>query len=328
MEFIRMFNKKIISFSAVFMALLSLNTLSAEVDNPFRKALEITNKHMPNALGTMWQSEHLIWRAQLFNAACNQNTQPIQYAINAGFLLVNQYIIDQAITSNALIDENTRLILQDSNKLYYKVFTKIYSYAYTRRLQIIQQYQPEITNDLCAHAETASQQYPADEVPMLPWQITNQVEFMPWRADLFSMRTVNNYFVAAFINQQKRFAHVIDAKIYAQMHRDEKLASTFSELTDSYQYQALLMNEITQVYNQANDNALSDKLWRASYAQEAIVLASQAYKLATVSALMQIKALYPERYQQIESHMSSYIKLQMARLGEDKVQLNKAFNAR
>lgn len=328
MEFIKLLHKKIISFSAVFIALISLNVFSIGADNPFRKALEITNKHMPKAFLAMWQNDHLIWRAQLFNAACSENTQSIQYAINAGFPLVNQYIIDQAITGGELIDENARLILQDSNKLYYKLFSKVYAYGYTRRLQIIQQYQPEISADLCAHAQSAAQQYPADEVPMLAWQITNQMEFMPWRADLFSMRTVNNYFFTAFTNQQKRFAHVIDAQIYAQMHQDEKATSAFSEITNNYQYDTLLLREIAKAYNQANDNVLPDKLWRASYAQEASVWAAQAYKLATVSALMQIKALYPERYQQIESHMSRYIKLQMARLDNDKVRLNKAFNAR
>jgi len=331
-----MIKPQAILFSVVFMTLFSTNILADVTSNPFKNSLAITKKNLPNALGAMWQSEHLIWRAQLFNAACRQNLQPIKYAVNAGFPLVNQYITDQGVINgelnqgadDALTDANATFILHDTNKVAYQIFSEVYAYAYVRRLRIIQQFHPEISAELCAHAEKTSQQYPVDAVSTLPWQITNQTEFKTWRADLFSMRIVNKYFVTAFINRQKAFAHLIDAEIYAMMQGDEKAVSAFSEISESYQYQALLMNEITQAYQQAKGKKIPAKLWHASYGQEASTWASQAYKLATVSALMQIKTLYPDLYQRIETHAISYIKLQLSNIDESKSQLNEAFNTR
>jgi hypothetical protein len=321
-----MINKKVVSFSAIFMVLVSLNVFAGVTDNPFRKSREITNIYLPKAILTMWQSEHLIWRAQLFNRACAENTQAVKHAINAGFTLVNQVIIDQAIINHQLIDENAKLILQDSNKLYYQIFSRVYAYAYTKRLRIIQQYYPEISADLCAHAKTISQQYPSDDLPIIPWQRTDQTEFKAWRADLFSMRVVNQYFVSAFIKHQQPFAHIIDAEIYAIMQQDEEAISAFSALSDSYQYNHLLMKEITQAYSEVKGKKLPDQLWRARYAQAANLSAKYAYKLATISALRQIRALYPELYQRIETHAISYVELQLSTLQVSKAQLNKAFN--
>lgn len=310
------------------MTLLSLNALAEISANPFRASVKITAKYIPKAIVTMWQSEHLIWRAQLFNAACGGNTQAVKHAINASFSLVNQVIIDQAIINHELIDKNAKLILQDSNKLYYRIFSRVYAYAYTKRLRIIQQYHPEVSADLCAHAEKISQQYPPDNLPILPWQITHQTGFKAWQADLFSMRVVNWHFVTAFINRQKSFAHIMDAEIYAMMQQDKKAISAFADISASYQYKHLLMKEITQAYRQVKGKKLPDKLWRASYAQAASLLANHAYKLATMSALTQIKALYPELYQGIETHASRYIKLQLSNLPASKLQLDKVFNRR
>jgi hypothetical protein len=317
-----MINKRTVNISAMFMVLMSLNVFAGVTDNPFRKSLEITKAYLPKAILTMWQSEHLIWRAQLFNRACGENTQAVNHAINAGFPLVNQVIIDQAIINHQLIDENAKLILQDSNKLYYQIFSRVYAYAYAERLRIIQQYYPEISADLCAHAKIIAQQYPPDDLPIVPWQLTEQSDFKVWRADLFSMRVVNQHFVAAFIKRQQPFAHIIDAEIYAMMQQDKKAISAFSTLSNSYQYNHLLMKEITQ----AHSKKLPDELWRAGYAQTANLSATHAYKLATISALRQIRALYPKLYQRIETHAISYVKLQLSRLQESKSQLNEAFN--
>ena len=321
-----MIKKYIISLSVVAIILLPLNVLAKTSANPFRTAVKITTKYMPKAIITMWQSEYMIWRAQLFSTACGGNTQSVKHAINAGFSLVNQAIIDQAIINHELIDENAKLTLQNSNKLYYHIFSRVYAYAYIKRLRIIQQYHSEVNTDLCAYAETISQQYRSDELPILPWKITHQTASKAWQADLFSMRVVNQHFVAAFINRQKSFAHIIDAEIYAMMQQDEKAMSAFSDISHSYQYENLLMQKIAQAYSQVKGKELPNKLWRASYAQSANLWASQAYKMATISALMQIKALYPELYQDIETHALSYIKLQLSTLQASKLQLNKAFN--
>ena len=322
MEFIQMIKKHAISLCALFTTLFTLNVLAEVVTNPFRQSVDLTKKYMPQAMAAMWQSEHLIWRAQLFNAACKQDFRPVNYAINAGFPLVNQYIIDQAIMAGDLPDKKSSLILQDSNKLYYKIFSEVYSYAYIKRLRIIQHFHPAITTDLCTFAEKSVEKYRAVHLPILPWQITNQAEFKTWRADLFSMRVVNKHFFDAFIKRLEPFAHIVDAEIYAWIQQDKPVMSAFSILSNNAKYDDLLMNEIEQVYRQAGDKALPNKLWRASYAQDADLWASQAYKLATVSALMQTKTLFPELYQDIETHTISYIKLQLSRLEASKQQLN------
>ena len=41
---------------------------------------------------------------------------------------------------------------------------------------------------------------------------------------------------------------------------------------------------------------------------------------------MQIKELYPKVFPKIEAHMTSYIKLQLSTLEQDKNRLNEAFN--
>ncbi|MBA6389782.1 hypothetical protein H4J38_03200 [Colwellia sp. BRX10-3] len=322
-----MLTKKIIHYGAVLIALFTLNVLAEPADNPYRKSLDITKKYLPEAIAAMWQSEYLVWRAQLFNSACSQNQQAVKNTINSSFPLFNQYIIDQAIINKTLTDDSEKLILQNSNKLYYLIFSEVYAFAYKKRLQIIKQYHPEITLDLCTHAKKSSQQYPAYEQAIMPWQTTNQLEVNTWRAELFSMRTVNKYFINAFMTRQKPFANIIDAEIYARIQQDEKAIIAFTDISESYRYGALLMKEIAKAYTKTKGRELPDKLWRPIYAQEASLLASRAYKLATVSALMQLKALYPELSPRIEAHMLSYVKLQLSTLDQDKKRLSKAFNA-
>jgi hypothetical protein len=80
-----MINKNVINFGAVIIALFSLGVLAVAADNPFRKSLDITKNYLPKAFVAMWQSEHLIWRAQLFKAACSQNTQPVNMPLVQAF---------------------------------------------------------------------------------------------------------------------------------------------------------------------------------------------------------------------------------------------------
>ena len=159
-----------IYFSVVLVATVTLNVSAQVTDNPFRNSLEITEKYLPKALKSMWQSEYLVWRAQLFNSACSEQSLGVSSVINSSFGLFNQFIIDQVIMNKELASDNEQLILQDSNKLYYLLFSKIYASAYKKRLQIIKQYHPDISAELCQHALTLAKQYPADEQPILPWQ--------------------------------------------------------------------------------------------------------------------------------------------------------------
>ena len=322
-----MINNKTILLSTVFIVFVSISLPTEATDNPFRKASAITKKYLPQAFKAMWQSEYLVWRAQLFNSACSQKQLGVSNAISSGFPLFNQYIIDQAIMNEELSDDNDKLLLQNTNKLHYLTFSKIYAFAYKRRLEVIQHYHPDITSKLCQHAATTSKQYPADERPMLPWKTNHLTQQNVWRADLFSMRVVNKYFTSAFIERQAPFANIIDAEIYARIAQDEQAIIALTEISEGYQYGTLLMKNINKAYKKATNKPLTDKYWRPIYAQDASMLASQAYKLATISALMQIKALYPELTSRIETHMSSYIKLQLSTLDENKMRLSAAYNA-
>ena len=326
MEFKKMIKNKLIYFSVVLVATVTLNVSAQVTANPFRNSLEITEKYLPKALKSMWQSEYLVWRAQLFNSACSEQSLGVLSVINSSFGLFNQFIIDQAIMNTELASDNGQLILQDSNKLYYLLFSKIYASAYIKRLQIIKQYHPDISAELCQHALTLAKQYPADEQPILPWQTTQKAEGNTWRTDLFSMRVVYKHFITAFFDRQKPFAEIIDAEIYAIIAKDKKAILAFSDLSDSYKYSAVLMNNIDKAYEKRTGTSLTDKNYQPIYAQTASMVATQAYRLGTISALMQIKALYPEEFPKIEAHMTSYIKLQLSTLEQDKQRLNEVFS--
>ena len=326
MEFKKMIKNKLIQFGTALVATVVISVSAQVNDNPFRNSLEITQKYLPKALKSMWQREYLVWRAQLFNSACSEKKLGVSGVINSSFGLFNQYIIDQAIMNKELANDNEQLILQDSNKLYYLLFSQIYASAYQKRLQIIKQYHPDISVELCQHALTLAEQYPADEQPILPWQITQKAEENTWQADLFSMRVVYKHFITAFYDRQKPFADIIDAEIYARISEDDKAIITFSEIRNSYKYAVILMNNINKTYQQRTGKSLSDSNYQPIYAQRASIVATQAYRLGTVSALMQIKELYPKVFPKIEAHMTSYIKLQLSTLEQDKNRLNEAFN--
>ena len=321
-----MIKNKLIYFSVVLVASVTLNVSAQVTDNPFRNSLEITKKYLPKALKSMWQSEYLVWRAQLFNSACSEQSLGASSVINSSFGLFNQFIIDQAIMNKELASETGQSILQDSNKLYYLLFSKIYASAYKKRLQIIKQYHPDISVELCRHALTLAKQYPADEQPLLPWQTTQKAEGSAWRADLFSMRVVYKHFIAAFFDRQKSFVEIIDAEIYAIIVNDKKATLAFSEMSDSYKYSAILMKNIDTAFEKRTGASLTDKNYLPIYAQTASMIATQAYRLGTVSALRQIKALYPEKFPKIEAHMTSYIKLQLSKLAQYEQRLNEAFS--
>ena len=192
MEFKKMIKNKLIQLGTALVASVAISVSAQVNDNPFRHTLEITQKYLPKALKSMWQSEHLVWRAQLFNSACNEQALGVSSVINASFGLFNQYIIDQAIMNKELANDDEQLILQDSNKLYYLLFSQIYTSAYKKRLQIIKQYYPDISEELCLHALTLAEKYPTDDQPILPWQSTEKAEKNTWRADLFSMRVLSS----------------------------------------------------------------------------------------------------------------------------------------
>ena len=96
-----MINNKTILLSTVFIVFVSISLPTEATDNPFRKASAITKKYLPQAFKAMWQSEYLVWRAQLFNSACSQKQLGVSNAINSSFPLFNQYIIDQAIMNES-----------------------------------------------------------------------------------------------------------------------------------------------------------------------------------------------------------------------------------
>ena len=326
MEFKKMIKNKLIQLGTASVASVAISVSAQVNDNPFRHSLEITQKYLPKALKSMWQSEHLVWRAQLFNSACNEQALGVSSVINASFGLFNQYIIDQAIMNKELANDDEQLILQDSNKLYYLLFSQIYTSAYKKRLQIIKQYYPDISEELCLHALTLAEKYPTDDQPILPWQSTEKAEKNTWRADLFSMRVVYKHFIKAFYDRQKSFAEIIDAELYAIITEDKKATLALSDISYSHQYSALLMNNINKAYQKRTGKNLTDKNYQPIYAQTASMVATQAYRLGTFSALMQIKELYPEIFPKIEAHMTDYIKLQLSALAQDKNRLNAAFN--
>lgn len=328
-----MIKKQFIGISMIFVMLMSNHVMANAVSNPIKNSLAITEKYMPKAFAAMWQSEHLLWRAQLFKSACDNNNPSLKYALNAGFPLVEQFIYDQALINGdfnyndrpnlapALTDEATASILHDTNKLYYRIFSDIFAYGYISRLQIVQHFHPEISIDLCSHAKKIASEHPIDEVAISPWKTKKNVAFESWQVDLFSVSVLSKYFSAAYIARQKPFAHIIDAKIYAMMQQNEPAEKAFSTLTNSYEYSRLLVQEITQAHNDDKGEILPKHQWRATYAFDANVWATQAYTLATISALRQVNELYPELTKRIEAHKESYIALQLTALDESKRQL-------
>ena len=318
----------------IFVMLMSSHAMANAVSSPIKNSLAITQKYMPKAFAAMWQSEHLLWRAQLFKSACDKNNQSLKYVFNSAFPLIHQFISDQVVINaefsqvpnlaigNELTDETAANILHDTNKLYYRVFSEAFAYGYIRRLQIVQHFHPEVSIDLCSHAKKIASEHPIDEVAMSSWQVTESAEFEAWQSDLFSMSVLSKYFSAAYIARQKTFAHIIDAKIYAMMQLNEQAEKAFSTLTNSYEYSRLLLKEISQAYKDDKGELLPKQYWRAEYAFDANVWATQAYTLATVSALRQINELYPELTTRIETHREGYIALQLMALDASKRQLD------
>lgn len=300
--------------------------VESTLENPLRKALELSDKYMPKALINMWQTEHLTWRAQLFGAACGNKLKKYRVVSNASYRLVNDFIIDQAIINDGLSDVKTTLALHDISKLHYRIFSEIYGYAYIRRLRLIQHYHPEVKLPLCQYAEEMSKKFPVDDMPTLPWKVTNLNDFSAFKADLFSMSVLNRYFIPAFINRQKPFSHIIDAKIYAQILENKAAVFAFTDFTISYKYRQLLINEISKVYKQKEDRDLNTQSLRFHYIQTASRWAEQAYGLATASALMQVKAKYPDHYQKIKAHMNSYLNLKLSGIGKSEIKLAEIFN--
>ena len=318
----------------IFVMLMSNHVMANAVSNPIKNSLAITQKYMPKAFAVMWQSEHLLWRAQLFKSACDKNNQSLKYVFNSAFPLIHQFISDQALINaesnqmpnvakgNELTDEIAANILHDTNKLYYRVFSEAFAYGYIRRLQIVQHFHPDVSDDLCLHAKKIALEHPIDEVQLSPWQVTETAGFEAWQADFFSMIIINKYFISAFIERQKPFAHIIDAKIYAMMQPNEQAENAFSTMSNSYEYSRLLLKEITQAFNDDKGELLPKKYWRAEYAFDANVWATQAYTLATISALRQVNELYPELTTRIETHREGYIALQLMELDASKRQLD------
>ena len=310
-----------------YLALIAIATLLLPSyvlakENPFIQAMALTTKYMPDAVVKMWESEHLTWRAQLLDAACTHNFHGINQEIAASFPLVHNYIIDQAILNGELSDDGVKLALQDAAKLHYKIYSSAYRYGYTYRVNVLQEYHPDINPALCDNANVLAKHYPADSAPILPWQHTGSLKNEPWRANIFAMRIINKRFFPAYLARQRQFGHLIDAQIYALMTNDLKVYDTFAEVTGSNAFQDLLTDEMAKAYKLARNKVLPNSPWVAIYSKKAEGWAIQAYVQSTISALKRVEEKYPKIYQDIKHHMESYIDLQLNGLEADKVKIN------
>lgn len=274
-------------------------------DNPFVKATHLVNQYLPQAISQMWQSEHLSWRAQLFNARCNNDHQPLKDEINASFVLVHDYIADQSILNGELTDELTKFAVHDTAKLHYLIFTNLYRFGYLRRLEIIQHYHPQVNPRLCEYANQMSRDYPADTGVTLPWKIIDKSAETAWNKDISALRYLNRHFTQAFINHQRKYAHITDAKIYARILDNRTAFAAFDNVVSDYDYQKLFIESLTDNEQQAASISFT------VYARKLKKLSDQAYTLATASVLAHIREYYPDVYPDVEHHMRSYIELQL-----------------
>jgi hypothetical protein len=315
-------NKIKISLGLIAIVILSISQYAFAKVNPFNQAMALTIKYMPAAVVNMWETEHLTWRAQLLYAGCTNDFYGINQEINASFSLVHDYIIDQAILNGELSDENVKLALQDAAKLHYKIYSSAYRYGYVYRLKILQKFHPDINPVLCDGAKELSEQYLADDAPILPWQHIGNLRGEEWRANIFAMRVMNKRFLSAYIARQQQFGHIIDAQIYALMKNDTKVYDAFAEVSGSYAFQHLLSDKISQAYNLARNKKLPNSPWLSIYTKKAAGWATQAYVQSTISVLKRVKEKQPEIYQEIKQHMDSYIELQLNKLEADKERIN------
>jgi hypothetical protein len=311
-------NKIKVSLVLIATIMLSISQDALAKVNPFNQAFLLTTKYMPAAVVKMWETEHLTWRAQLLHAGCTNDFKAINQEINASFSLVHDYILDQAILNGELSDEDVKFALQDVAKLHYKIYSSAYRYGYVYRLKVLQKFHPDINPGLCDDAKKMSAQYFADETPILPWQHTGSLRNEKWRANIFAMRIMNKRFFPAYLARQRQFGYIIDAQIYALMKNDIKAYGLFTEVTGSYAFQNLLLDEIAKSYELKKNKKLQNSPWLAIYTKKAADWATQAYVQSTISALKRVDEKQPQLYQNIKRHMDSFVDLQLSRLEADK----------
>lgn len=292
--------------------------------NPFIKAMFLSNKHMADAVVNMWSTESQSWRAQLFQAACTDDFTAINQEIAASYSLVHDHILDQAILNGELITEDDKKALADMAKLHYKIYSSAYRYGYIYRLKVIQKFHPEINPEFCRDAEQLSQQFPSDSAVFLPWHHTGNLRNEKWRENILAMRIINKRLFPAYVKRQQQYSHLVDAQIYAMINDDKNSYVAFSEIIKSQDYKDLLMTEIAQAREFATNKKLPKSPWLAAYLNKAETWLWQAYAQSTISALRRIEEKYPEVYLDIKQHMGSYIELQLSVLEADKEQIKQS----
>lgn len=306
----------ILLFSAVFVSQTAFAS-----SNPFVQAMTLSNKYMRGAVISMWNSEHLSWRAQLFQAACTDDFTEINHEIAASFTLVHDKIIDQAILNGELITEDEKAALADMAKLHYKIYSSAYRYGYIYRLKVIQKHYPEINPEFCIDAEEMSENFPVDHAAMLPWRHTGNLRNEQWQDNIHAMRILNKYLLPAYLARQQQFNHLVDAQIYAMINDDKNSFAALAKVTTSQDYKNLLVAEVAKARELATNKKLPNSPWLAAYLTQAETWLWQAYAQSTISALQRIEEKYPKVHQKIEQHMDSYIELQRAELEADKARL-------
>ena len=292
--------------------------------NPFIKAMYLSDKYMRDAVVSMWSTESLSWRAQLFQTACTDDFTAINQEIAASYTLVHDHIFDQAILNGELITENDKKALEDVAKLHYKIYSSAYRYGYIYRLKVIQKFHPEINPEFCRDAEQMSQQFPSDSGVFLPSRHTGNLQNEKWRANILAMRIINKRLFPAYLKRQQQYSHLVDAQIYAMMNDDKDSYVAFSRVTRSQSYKNLLMAEIAKTRELAVNRKLPNSSWLAGYLNKAETWLWQAYAQSTISALKRIEEKYPEVYLDIKQHMGSYIELQLSVLEADKEQIKQS----
>jgi len=301
---------------SIFLFTIVISNSALATDKTVHEVFDFVKKNQAQVMSTIWQEDHLIWRAYMQNAAC-QNKEQAQRLRSIVRIDANKFVVamsdlyQQKDGVQAVIDNG---LLHDLSSLAYFAYANGYIKGYIYRAHVYLKYYAEIKNEFCDQADVyASAQLDQFNETHQRKMNNETIKALKLYKEYGSIYANYTYGQTAFHKLFRKNAPFIDAHVFAILLKEYEDAATLLNYIKSIdvknQYYVALLGEFAK---QGKLKMRTD--W--SLDAQAYDLFLNAYTIAFMSFQGQMKNKYPEINEKIENFMPKYLAASMEKLAQ------------
>ncbi|PCI62355.1 MAG: hypothetical protein COB35_03960 [Gammaproteobacteria bacterium] len=300
----------------IFLFTIVISNSALATDQTVREVFDFIKKNQAQVMSTIWQEDHLIWRAYMQNRAC-KNKEQAQRLYSIVPIDANKFVAamseayqqaggDQDVIDNGLLD--------DLSSFAYFAYTNGYIKGYIYRAHVYLKYYAEIKNEFCdladVNASAELDQFYEKHQRKMSNETIKSLKLYKEYGSIYANYTFGQ---AAFHQLFRKNAPFIDAYVFAIiLNKNDDAMSLLNYIQSidvKIQYSVALLAEFAKQgkLKTRTDWALDAKAYD---------LYLGAYTRGFLSVYSQMKNNYPEINEKIENFMPKFLATSMEKLAQ------------